>query len=271
MKLFVINLKRSSDRRALMQEKLRALEQQPLFHELGLRWEFFEAIDSSSHDFHTYRQKFSAHKCYMLHGRVLIDSEIACYASHYRLWQECVQLGEPIVVLEDDISFKPHFLSALQDIMRRDFGLVRFYTLDRKRDRYIYQISNSPYHYSLKNTNGLQGYYLHPRAASALLAQECWDSPVDIQVEFVARHGVDNIIYKPFPIAEDEASSAASTIINPDGSARTNNPNAIRGLAGLGKKGAIPLYIKLLKPFYRNFIMLRRALFKLGYKPPKPF
>lgn len=263
MKLFVINLARSATRRKRMQERLEALAHNPLFTELGLEWEFFAASDSKDEEFWRYKQKFSAHKCFLWHGRILIDSEIACYASHYRLWQECAERDEPIIVLEDDVCFAPHFLNALQDITRTDFGLVRFYTLDRKRDKYIYQISNSPYHYSLKNTNGTQGYYITPSAARAFLAQECWDSPVDIFMEFVARHGVDNIIYKPFIITEDEATSSASTITNPDGSARTLHAELVGGGA------AIPTSWRLLKPLYKNSIQLRRALFKLTYTPPK--
>lgn len=229
MKLFVINLARSPNRRERMQERLETLARDKLFHELGLEWEFFAAIDSTSAAFQHYKQHFSARKCFLWHGRILIDSEIACYASHYRLWQECVKRDEPIIILEDDVCFAPHFLSALQDIMRTDFGLVRFYTLDRKRDKYIHQIGNSPYHYCLKNTNGTQGYYITPHAARAFLAQECWDSPVDIFMEFVAHHGVDNIIYSPFPIAEDNATSSLSTIANPDGSARTTNAGLVGG------------------------------------------
>ncbi|CCF80089.1 putative lipopolysaccharide biosynthesis protein [Helicobacter bizzozeronii CCUG 35545] len=35
--------------------------------------------------------------------------ELGCYASHYSLWQKCIQLHEPIAILEDDVHLKPHF------------------------------------------------------------------------------------------------------------------------------------------------------------------
>ena len=258
MKIFVINLERSKDRKAHMQEKLSLLEKDPLFKELDLSYSFFNAIDSKSESFKEYKAMFNPILCYLWHGRILIDNEIACYASHYSLWEECVRLDEPIIVLEDDIFFEEHFLSALQDMKRTRFSFVRFFTSARSRDKYIYKIDNSNYHYSLKNTNGTLGYYITPSVAQAFFTQKIWDSPVDIYMEHVALHHVDNIIYKPFIVGEDSIASH-STIINADGTHRAND----------GGGGAIPLHYKILKPFYRTYIQIKRALFKLSYKPPR--
>ncbi len=228
MKIFIINLERSNERKIRMQEKLALLQNNPLFSKLALSYHFFSAIDSQSKQFQHYKEKFSPKHCYLWHGRILIDNEIACYASHYSLWEECVRLDEPIVVLEDDIFFESHFLYALQDIMQTNFTFVRFFTSARRRDKYIQPIGYSHYHYALKNTNGTLGYYLTPYAAKAFLAQTIWDSPVDIYMEFVARHGIDNIIYKPFMVGEDNIVAMHSTIINTDGSHRS--------MGGGGKK-----------------------------------
>ena len=222
MKIFVINLERSKDRKAHMQEKLSLLEKDPLFKELSLSYSFFNAIDSKSESFKEYKAMFNPMLCYLWHGRILIDNEIACYASHYSLWEECVRLDEPIIVLEDDIFFEEHFLSALQDMKRTRFSFVRFFTSARSRDKYIYKIDNSNYHYSLKNTNGTLGYYITPSAAQVFLTQKIWDSPVDIYMEHVALHHVANIIYKPFIVGEDSIASH-STIINADGTHRAND------------------------------------------------
>lgn len=88
MKIFVINLERSKDRKAHMQEKLSLLEKDPLFKELDLSYSFFNAIDSKSESFKEYKAMFNPILCYLWHGRILIDNEIACYASHYSLWEE---------------------------------------------------------------------------------------------------------------------------------------------------------------------------------------
>ncbi|OHU81908.1 hypothetical protein BKN38_08075 [Helicobacter sp. CLO-3] len=46
---------------------------------------FFEAIDTTSEAFVSYKSRFSPARCFMLHGRILSDNEIACYASHFAL------------------------------------------------------------------------------------------------------------------------------------------------------------------------------------------
>lgn len=187
----------------------------------------------------------------MLHGRILSDNEIACYASHFALWEECARLDEPILVLEDDVRFCEHFLDAIAEIHASSLPFVRLYYLDKKRERFVKRIGDTHYHWSLKNTNGTQGYYLTPRAARAFLRFGMWDSPVDVQMEFVARHKIDNIIYKPFPIAES-ADAATTTIAS-----RFSAP------------ASVGFCLRLLRPFYRAVVQLKRAVFKLFYRPPE--
>lgn len=255
MKVFIINLLRSPERKEQMSARLESLRNEPLFNALNLEPQFFPATDSKSDEFATYKAKFDSKACYLLHGRILLDNEIACYASHYRLWEECVRLQEAIIVLEDDIYFEPHFLQGIQEI--RDSGLpfVRLYFIDHKRDKFARQIGDTPFYYSLKNLNGTQGYYLTPQAAAAFLSMSVWDSPVDIAMEFVSRHKVDNIIYKPFLIGED--STASNSTIATNGKRISDETNQV------------PLSYRIVKPFYRAFIQAQRALFKLSYTPPR--
>ena len=35
-----------------------------------------------------------------------VKAEMGCFASHYLLWKKCVELGEPILILEDDVEFR---------------------------------------------------------------------------------------------------------------------------------------------------------------------
>lgn len=35
---------------------------------------------------------------------------IGCFYSHYRLWQKCVELNEPIFIFEDDVIFERNFI-----------------------------------------------------------------------------------------------------------------------------------------------------------------
>ena len=38
-------------------------------------------------------------------GKILRPGVIGCFYSHYRLWQKCIELDEPILVFEDDVIF----------------------------------------------------------------------------------------------------------------------------------------------------------------------
>lgn len=51
----------------------------------------------------------------------VIEKRISCFMSHYVLWNECYQLGSPIVILEHDAVFTKTFRSKLiMDTMRGD-------------------------------------------------------------------------------------------------------------------------------------------------------
>ena len=275
--IYIINLKNQTARRAKMEQEIQnlcqnATDNQAINDTNTIYWHFFQAIESSDEVFASYKtQYFSPYKCYMLHGRILSDNEIACYASHYEMWKECVKRDEPIIVLEDDVGFEPCFLETIQTIAESNFAFVRLYYMDKKRDKYVYQIADSRFYYSLKNTNGMQGYYLTPKAARAFLKWKTWDSPVDIQMEFVSRNKIDNIIYKPFCIFENQYSKH-STINRycppPQRNLEDKNLKYSKNL----KKLLIPyknFSYKIIKPFYRTAIQLRRALFKITYSPPK--
>lgn len=250
MKIFIINLEKSKDRRYTMQNKMDLLSQNPLYSKLHLEYEFFKATDSKSEEFLEYKKFYNPIACYMLHGILLLDTEIACYASHYRLWQECIKRQEPIIVLEDDINFEPHFLQGIQEICKSQFPFVRFYFC-KKNIKIKNRIKDSNFFWTLKTTNGTQGYYLTPQAAQKFVAQKIWNGQVDTYMEYVLQHGIDNIIYQPFLISED------------------GSPTTIGGIRGSGNIKTIPLLYRILQPFYFHYRKLKRAFFKFYYTPPK--
>lgn len=247
MKVFIINLERSKDRKENMLKEIDKLKGDKDFQ--NYEFIFFKAIDSKSKEFAEFKKThFNPYTCYMFHGRVINDNEIACYASHYALWSECIALNEPIAVLEDDVNIESNFFNALNEIQNSKFAFVRGYFCDKSRDKFTHEIGHSHFYYALKNLNGMQGYYITPQAARAFCAFEC-EEPVDIFIEFTSKHHIDNIIYKPFFVTESLLHK--SSTINKD-----INQN-------------VPLIYKILRPFYRTFIATKRFIFKLFYKTPK--
>ena len=99
----------------------------------------------------------------------LSPGEQGCFYSHYRLWQKCVELNEPIAIWEDDIVLvRPYVPVEWKDILILALGhpgkteKYRHY-LDNPTGEYIaadYYQSSMP---------GCCGYAIKPDAAKKLL------------------------------------------------------------------------------------------------------
>uniref|UniRef100_A0A8C4GF06 Si:ch211-13f8.2 n=1 Tax=Dicentrarchus labrax TaxID=13489 RepID=A0A8C4GF06_DICLA len=110
--IFLINLKRRSDRRERMLSTLAVL---------GINTTLTEAVDGKALN----SSQLLAMGIDMLPGykdpysdRVLTRGEIGCFLSHYSVWKQVVQQElQQVLVLEDDVRFEPSFCSRLVTIM----------------------------------------------------------------------------------------------------------------------------------------------------------
>uniref|UniRef100_A0AAR2K8R9 Glycosyl transferase family 25 domain-containing protein n=1 Tax=Pygocentrus nattereri TaxID=42514 RepID=A0AAR2K8R9_PYGNA len=110
--IFLINLKRRTDRRERMLNTLEAL---------GLEVTVTEAVDGKALNssqlkalgiemMPDYKDPYS--------GRVLTRGEIGCFLSHHATWIEVVERHlQRVLVLEDDVRFEPRFKRRMQTIM----------------------------------------------------------------------------------------------------------------------------------------------------------
>ena len=125
--IFVISLARAEGRRAAMRARL---------DKLGADYEIVDAVDGAAltpADYgdnilrrDKFRRKF---------GREILDGEIGCYLSHYRLWQRMVTEKIPsALVLEDDADWDEDLLAVADDIDNLDWswGVVLFSAKQRK-------------------------------------------------------------------------------------------------------------------------------------------
>ena len=123
-------------------------------------------------------------------------AEMGCFASHYLLWKKCVDLDEPVMVLEDDVKFQ-----ALVPALRfRDFiylGKLPPYVGKNVLNtlpstfREVYH----PFRFAL----GSFAYGIGPRGARKLLssAQKTTVCPVD---NFVTPGRLHILFYRPQPV-----------------------------------------------------------------------
>ncbi|RAX54294.1 hypothetical protein CCY99_04590 [Helicobacter sp. 16-1353] len=147
-----------------------------------------------------------------IRGKPLSYAELACFSSHFRLWEECLGSHSPLVVLEDDISFNENFLNALGEICGSNFPYVRLmYLFEKGANRHIC----GNFHIHFGAISGTQGYYLTPSGAKKLIyGAKSWFHCVDNYMDMFFLNGLWNIAYKPFPISEDVEISQYSTIQN---------------------------------------------------------
>jgi hypothetical protein len=95
---------------------------------------------------------------------------IGCFYSHYRLWEKSAELGEPIMIFEDDVKFFRNYEPVeFTDILILSLGKNSFYNEPFKS--FLENPSGTPRAIDWKNFSmpGASGYIIQPEAARALI------------------------------------------------------------------------------------------------------
>jgi glycosyl transferase, family 25 len=121
MKSFIINIKKAQTRREHMAR---------VMAQTGIAFEFFPAVTPADEPLR-YFAGLDNWTFLLETGRnAPRDGEIGCYASHLLLWKKCLELNEPIIVLEDDVEPTVDFATvyaALRPLVLQ-FGFIRLDT-----------------------------------------------------------------------------------------------------------------------------------------------
>lgn len=92
-----------------------------------------------------------------------------CFYSHYRLWEKCVELNEPIIIWEDDIVLtRPYMPTDWTDVLILALGHPS------KTEKYRHYLESPegdprPEPYFQSSMPGCCGYALKPHAAKKLI------------------------------------------------------------------------------------------------------
>jgi len=119
--IWVINLRRSTDRRAHITTQLDGL---------GLRYEFVEAVDGRDLSPEELAERYRRRESFAVLGRELAPGEVGCSLSHLKLYRKLLDEGlEEVVVLEDDAVVSPAFLDVVhhRDALPDDWEVVLLY------------------------------------------------------------------------------------------------------------------------------------------------
>jgi glycosyl transferase family 25 len=206
MRVHVINLERSAERREAIAKRLDAL---------GVDYRLVRAVEG--------RAGYSAFEScnlveYRLNtGRAPTDGEVGCYASHLALWRLCAATDEPLVVLEDDAEPLPTFAAALEAarplIARYGFLRLEYDGPGRPaRTKPIETAGDFTTHYFIKYPYGAMCYALSPHVARAFVAaSRDLRAPVDLFIKRCWEHGQP--LYGLLPYSVRESRHAADTTI----------------------------------------------------------
>lgn len=99
----------------------------------------------------------------------MVPGIVGCFDSHYRLWQKCVELNEPILIFEDDMIIQREFIPVeWNDVLSVAFSHAKKYLLYKD---YLEDSKGEPiaatYRQSTMPGNG--GYAIKPHAAEKLV------------------------------------------------------------------------------------------------------
>ncbi len=238
MKIFVINLAASTERR---RQSAKQLDQ------FAVDYEFFDACRGDrGHE--SYFNGFDREAYLISTRRLPSAAEIGCYASHLMLWRRCVELNQPIVILEDDFNLQPNFNDALGVAGRYidDLGFLRLHPIvirpkpnSRRMDKRvkIAQADGFTISFLGKVPTCMLSYAVSPKAAAAFIANSSiLAAPVDKFMQQVWVH--QQPIFALEPPCVLEGSTAVDSTIG-DRSVKQKLGIGLSIVRQLGRMGAI--------------------------------
>ena len=204
--IFIINLPKSLERRNFITRQFSELNNQA---QSPINYQFFEAINGKENpDFYLF-QKYNEKERFKRKGNTMNLSQLGCFASHYLLWEKCIELNQGIIILEDDAIIHKEFLNAYEFI-RSEENKFEFFWLSppaparrNQKSKIIYSINNSQFNISefYKGWGNTTGYYITPKAAQKLINYTMeWIYEVDITMERYWENKLDFLALVPFCI-----------------------------------------------------------------------
>ncbi len=199
MRIYVITLADAEARQQQAESQLRGL---------GLDFRFFPGVIGNE-AIRSPLCKVDESEFLLATGRDITAGEVGCYTSHKLLWQLCVHLGEPVLVMEDDFQLSEDFSQALQllDNEIDEYGLIRLQSERRARKKRVKALGRFALWRYTKAPHSAMCYGISPSAAERLLASsETITAPVDVYMKRFWRHGQQMYGITPYAVTESKLS-----------------------------------------------------------------
>jgi glycosyl transferase family 25 len=200
LKIFVISLPDAVKRRERVARQL---------GELGLAFEFFDAMRGERVLAERYFERCDEEEWLLNTGHPMSLGEVGCFASHRSMWQKCVELGEPLMIMEDDFQLLPGFAGAVEKVAENisDCGFIRLQTETRARkQRVAVQGDYTLWRYT-KVPHSCMCNSLTPEVARKLVEQtRVIYEPVDVFIKKFWVHGQPIYGLTPYTVTESTLS-----------------------------------------------------------------
>ena len=239
MRIFVVSLKNSVERRQVIEQKLANVD-----------FQFFDADNLRAEPDHFIFSLYDRSKTKKYKGYELTVAELGCFASHVSLWQKSVELNKSILILEDNIEITEVFFSYLPKLaaLVEKYGVLKLCNLFESDYKVVEEVDGQcqVVTYLTKPGLGTQGYAITSSAAQRYL---------DIVPGFF--EPVDNFMEHEWRTKQTIYS------LNP------NLINRAAVVSTIGKrkvKTSFSPFSKIVPEFYRAYVKIRRAIYNKRYK-----
>lgn len=239
---YVINLAGSNQRWETTSSRLT---------ELGVPFERFEAVDGRVNP-HPLFARYDDKLREKYRRRVLSGGELGCFASHFKLWEKCLELNQPIMVMEDDIIINDTYPEALALAEKHadKYKYLRFAGTFLRPRTFKKVNTLGPFDVvdHIRGPAGTLCYFITPSAAQVFIDHAAvWYLAVDDYMDRYWRHKIPCYSLMPFPVLLADVETDMTRI----------------------KKGKTSLSLKLKQELYVLLERLRRFIYRLtsGSKP----
>jgi glycosyl transferase family 25 len=200
MKIFVISLPDAEARRERAAKQL---------GELGLDFEFFDAMRGEQVIAEGYFEHCDEEEWLLNTGHPMSLGEVGCFASHRSMWQKCVGLGEPLMIMEDDFQLLPGFVGAVEQVAENidNFGFIRLQSETRARKQRVAGFGDYTLWRYTKMPHSTMCYSLASAVAQNLIEQtRAIYEPVDVFIKKFWVHGQPIYGLTPYTVTESTLS-----------------------------------------------------------------
>jgi glycosyl transferase family 25 len=249
---FVINLARDVERRRHMTELLGGL---------GIAAEFVTAVDGRAGLSDADRAAYDKARALRVYGVDMMDTEIACFLSHRRLYERMERDGiEMALIMEDDVRVEPSLPAVLDGLAACAFTDWLVVRLDSKRSQVLdpapgragTRVAALPGGAGLfrlrTHVLGVGGYVIRRAGARRMLdyASRIF-MPIDQTMDRYWENGILPFVVRPFQVhqAEDFGSST--------------------GVRALDRRSAQNLSVRVTRRIQRLTDSVRKRAFNLAH------